>query len=197
MSKKFKKLDREKIHQIYRDSQKERNAIVPLIVICGPGKCEEGPCEDCPQPKKDECLYYERKRLEQELIDQDCLPCIFEEEELDLQIASLEETIILRQEDVDKIIVIPDSKGSSSELAIFARNGRIRPKLIVLVPYRFHPLYSDSESFLTSLYKELIGIHGHVYPFDLTGELHPTPSRIITLIMQSYRLHKLAQINNE
>lgn len=190
MFSKFRVLNGEKIREIYRDYQEKLKNVVPIVVLCGPGKCEEGSCEDCPDMKKNECMYHIRLSLAEQLTEQNCLPVIFEEE-LDLEIASIEETIILRNKEVDIVIVFPNSKGSAAELAFFARDNLIRPKLVVFVQHQFHPLYSDSESFLTSVYKELMSILGHVYPYDLTGKKHPTPLKIISLLMYSYRLNKV------
>ena len=192
MSDRVRILNGEKIHKLYQALKEKLRNIVPIVVLCGPGKCEENTCEECPQNKKDICGYHERIKLTEHLSDENCLPVI-PEEEFDLEIASIEETILLGEEEIDKIVIIPTSEGSAAELAIFSRNIRIRPKLLVLVPYQFHPFYSDSESFLTSIYKELIAITSHVFPYDRTGEKHPTAFKILSLFMLSYRLNKLIE----
>jgi hypothetical protein len=71
-----------------------------------------------------------------------------------------------REDEVEKVIVILASEGSVVELAQFARDPKIRPKLVVLVPYQYHPWYSEKGSFLTSLYMEIMGVVSHIYPYD-------------------------------
>jgi hypothetical protein len=181
----------EKLGELYQKLQDSLNADTPIVVVCGPAKCDDGLCDVCDQERKDECFYHERIVLKQCLRAENCLPALFEED-FDLVIASLEETILLREDEVEKVIVIPASEGSAAELAQFARDPKIRPKLVVLVPYQYHPWYSEKESFLTSLYMEIMGVVGHIYPYDRTGDKHPKASEIVTTLMRSYRLNKLA-----
>jgi len=138
----------EKLGELYQKLQDSLNADTPIVVVCGPAKCDDGLCDVCDQERKDECFYHERIVLKQCLRAENCLPVLFEED-FDLVIASLEETILLREDEVEKVIVIPASKGSAAELAQFTRDPKIRPKLVVLVPYRYHPWYSEKGSFLT------------------------------------------------
>lgn len=182
-----------KIRDIYARCQEELKTDTPIVVICGPSKTDDDDCEKCNGNKKRDCLYYERLRIREVLSKEDCMPVMFEDD-FDLTVASLEETIILHQDEVEKVVVIPSSEGSGAELAQFARDPRINKKLVVLVPCQFHPWYSDSESFLTSVYTEIIGNVGSVYPFDTTREKHPLATEIISEIMHSYRLNKLAGV---
>lgn len=191
MSRETKILNGEKFNEIYDRLQSKLKTDTPIVVLCGPAKCDDGVCECCDQEKRDVCYYYERMVLKECLRAENCVPVLFEED-FDLVIASLEETIILHDSEVEKVVIIPASEGSAAELAQFARDPIVRSKLIVLVPFQFHPWYSDSTSFLTSLYEEIMGVVGHVYPYDRAGKRHPTASLILTTLMRSYRLNKLA-----
>lgn len=195
MSKFF--VDRAKLSELLSKYQSELQTVVPLVVICGPGKCsDEKSCDVCEPAEKLKCMYNLRKVLKQALIDNNCLATIFEED-FDLQVASLEEQIILKSDDVDIVFIIPLSEGSAAELGIFAKDTVIKPKLRVLVPFEYHPLYTEKESFLTSLYRWLMSDLGHIYPFDVTGELHPTPTHIVLKMMESYRLNKVLRAREE
>ena len=96
------------------------------------------------------------------------------------------------EDEVEKVVVILASEGSVAELAQFTRDPKIRPKYVVLVSYQYHPWYSEKGSFLTSLYVEMMGVIGHIYRYDRTGDKHPKASEIVTTLMRSYRLNKLA-----
>lgn len=185
-------IPRDRVHRLHEEHQRLLETIVPLVVICGPQKCDsERSCDDCEPPEKTQCMYNLRNRINQKLNDENCLATTFEED-FELNIASIEEQIILKNDEVDIVIVISDSKGSAAELAIFAKDPIIRRKLRVFVPYQYHPLYSDSESFLTSLYLELMSVFGHIYPIDPTGKHHPTGITIATILMRAFRLYKLS-----
>jgi len=181
------------LNDIYKSLQEELHKDPPIVVLCGPGKCEEDSCERCDEEKKLDCFYHERLMLRQRLREEDCMPVIFEED-FNLAIASLEETLLLYHDEIDKVVVIPASEGSAAELALFARDKIINRKLIVLVPYEYHPWYSDSASLLTSLYIEILGSCGHIYPFDKKGENHPLATDILSSVMRSYRLNKIADL---
>ena len=114
------------------------------------------------------------------------------EEDFELEIASIEEKIILKNEEVDLVIIIPDSEGSAAELGVFSQDPLIRPKLRILVPHQYHPLYSGGDSYLSSLYLELMSVHGHIYPIDPLRELHPDGVAVASMMMRSYRLNVVA-----
>lgn len=192
----MKKLNESKIHALHHSLEKELDTIVPIIILCGQGKCKEDiDCESCEEPKKETCIYNQRMYLKQELRKEGCIPIIFEED-FEMKIASLEETIILRNPEVALIFIIPSSLGSAAELGIFMKDNIIKPKLRVLVESRYHPMYSTSKSFLTSVYTELIATHGHIYPFNFSGDVHPTPLDWAKKIIESYRLYLLATRTN-
>lgn len=190
----FTYVDRARIHKLLAEYQKELETVVPVVVICGAGKCDvERFCEDCDPSEKLGCIYDQRKRISQVLNESSCISILFEED-FDLDIASIEEQIILRNDDVEIVFIIPSSVGSAAELALFARDPIIKPKLRVLVPYQHHPLYAKSRSFLTSHYLELMSELGHIYPFDPSEEHHPSAITIASMMMDSYRLNKLSKL---
>jgi len=129
--------------------------------------------------------------IKDRLNEENCLAITFEED-FELEVASVQEQILLRNEEVDIVFIIPDSEGSAAELALFARDPIIKTKLRVLVPHEFHPLYTEETSFLTSYYLELMSDLGHIYPYDPDDETHPSSQKIASKMMQSYRLRKLA-----
>jgi len=190
--KRYDLIDGNALKRIYDELKSRLNNIVPLVVICGPGKCDpDEDCTTCEPEKKIECMYHQRNALKTTLNDNSCLATTFEED-LELEYASLEEQIILREPEVDIVFIFPDSRGSAAELLQFTRDPVIRPKVRVLVPHQHHPLYTESESYLTSVYQELMATHGHVYPYDSKNEAHRTPEYISLMMMGAYRLYRLA-----
>lgn len=185
-------IDGNALKKIYDELKIRLNNIVPLVVICGPGKCDpDEDCSTCGPEKKMDCMYDQRNALKTALNDYGCLATTFEED-LELEYASLEEQIILREPEVDIVFIFPDSRGSAAELLQFTRDPVIRPKVRVLVPHQFHPLYAESVSYLTSVYQELMATHGHVYPYDCRDETHRTPEYIALMMMGAYRLYRMA-----
>ena len=114
------------------------------------------------------------------------------EEDEDVAYASMDEKLILRKADV---IVVPTSEGSISELSSFAEDYKIRPKLRVLVPYEYHPFYGLSESYVTSVYAELLADYGHVYPFGIDSEVHPDPLDVVSTLVSVYKRRRLLELN--
>ena len=182
----------DRVHLLLKEHQKMLDTIVPLVVICGPKKCErEISCEKCEPSDKLQCMYNQRTEIKQQLNRENSLATTFEED-FELDIASIEEQIILKKDEVDLVILIPDSEGSAAELALFAQDPIIRNKLRVFVPHQYHPLYSVSDSFLTSLYWSLMPVFGHIYPIDPTEDRHPNGVVIASKMMHAYRLYKLS-----
>lgn len=187
----FKIINSEKINELYEKSFKDLDNIVPLVIICGPGKCDENiECKLCTGFQQEGCMYNLRRELKRYLNDNNCLAATFEED-FNLKLASLEEQIILKEEEVDLVIIIPCSIGASAELGLFSKDPQIRKKLRVIVPSEFHPFYCREESFLTSVYMELLSDYGHVYPFGAQDSVHPSAELVIGTLVESYRLKKL------
>jgi hypothetical protein len=104
------------LKKIYDELRSRLNNIVPLVVICGPGKCDpDEDCTTCEPEKKVECMYHQRNALKKTLNNNDCLATTFEED-LELEYASLQEQIILREPEVDIVFIFPDSRGSATSV---------------------------------------------------------------------------------
>lgn len=189
---------RKEIHEIIKDTQVEIDAYVPNIAICGESPCDnliEGrlSCENCPRDIRLKCYYYLRQMIKEFLIEEGCIAALFEEEDTSAY-ASMDEKLTLRKEDVDLVLIIPTTIGPVSELSSFAEDKVIRPKIRVLVPFEFHPFYGESESYMTSVYKELMSDYGHVYPFDINGKLHPDPLTIVSTLVSVFKRRKLLDL---
>jgi len=191
-------IPRREIHELVRELQIELDTYTPNIVICGESPCRDFSekrltCDDCPEDTRSACLYDLRQRMKERLNGEGCIATTFEES-VGIMYASMDEKLVLLKEDVDLVFVIPTSEGSISELSSFAEDGGIRPKLRVLVPYVYHPFYGSSDSYLTSVYEELMADYGHVYPFSLDGEVHPDPLDVTSTLVAVYKRRKLLEL---
>lgn len=189
---------RKEIHELTEEIQIEIHSYVPNIAICGESPCKDFledklSCDDCPADTRLECPYDLRRRIKSNLIEEGCLAALFEEDE-NIVYASMDEKLTLRKKDVDLVLIIPTSIGPISELSSFAEDKIIRPKIRVLVPFEFHPFYGTSESYVTSVYKELMSDYGHVYPFDVHEEMHPNPHTIVSTLVSVYKRRKLLEL---
>jgi hypothetical protein len=192
----YKIKTRREIHELVEKFQKEISAFTPVIVICGEGPCRDyfkqgSECDKCPESPA--CPYNLRLRIRDRLRSEGCLASLFEENK-DIAYASMDERLILRDDEVDLVVVFPTSMGSASELGSFAMDKMIKKKLRVLVPHEYHPFYGSSDSYLTSVYKELMAEYGHVYPYSLDGKTHPDPSKILSTLVSVYKRFKLLEL---
>lgn len=187
----FEVIDGGRVRALIDEHQRQLDTVVPLVVVCGPKRCADGNCGVCDVELKSRCMYIQRDQIKRRLNEENCIATTFEED-FELDIASIEERIVLRREEVDLVFIIPDSEGSAAELGIFSLDPRIRPKLRILVPHQYHPLYSEGDSFLSSLYLELMSVHGHIYPVDPLQEIHPDGMTVASAMMRSYRLNVVA-----
>ena len=167
----FEVIDGGRVRALIDEHQRQLDTVVPLVVVCGPKRCEDGNCGVCDEELKSICMYDQRNGIKRRLNEEGCIATTFEED-FELEIASIEEKIVLRGGEVDLVFVIPDSEGSAAELGIFSQDPLIRPKLRILVPHQYHPLYSGGDSFLSSLYLELM-ITAKL-PISVTSSLLPT-----------------------
>ena len=75
------------------------------------------------------------------------------------------ERFMLREPDLDLLVLFPESPGSYDEYGTFAHDPEISSKLRVVVPAKYHPIYGkDPGSYLSSDYMTFIGRYGHCYP---------------------------------
>ena len=193
-----KLVPRREIHELVRELQIELDTYTPNIVVCGESPCrgfseKRLACVDCPDDTRSACLYDLRQRIKERLNGEGCIATTFEES-AGITYASMDEKLVLIKDEVDLVFVIPTYEGSISELSSFAEDGRIRPKLRVLVPYMYHPFYGLSSSYVTSVYEELMAEYGHVYPFGLGSEVHPDPLDIVSTLVAVYKRRRLLEL---
>lgn len=105
----------------------------------------------------------ERRRLGAKLRERGVIPIIPEDDLSPTVAPSLAERDMLSENDIDLAFVNVQSWGSAAEFAEFRTNGRIAPKLRVLVPREFHPLYSSAAGYLTDSYMTHDAVFGHLY----------------------------------
>lgn len=189
---------RKDIHELTKEIQDDINSYVPNIAICGESQCNDFLenklfCKDCPEDARLECPYDLRLRIRSKLIKESCVAALFEEDE-NIVYASMDEKLTLRKKGLDLVLIIPTSVGPISELSAFAEDKIIRPKIRVLVPFEYHPFYGKSESYVTSVYKELMSDYGHVYPFDVHEKMHPDPLTIVSTLVSVYKRRKLLDL---
>ena len=189
---------RREIHELVKELQIELDAYIPNVVICGESPCSDFSekrlaCDDCPRDSRTACLYHLRQRMKERLNSEGCLATTFEDSG-GITYASMDEKLVLLKDEVDLVIVIPTSHGSISELSSFTEDDKIRPKLRVLAPYMYHPFYGSSDSYVTSVYKELMAEYGHVYPFGLGSEVHPDPLSIASTLVAVYKRRRLLEL---
>ena len=190
---------RKAVHEFLVELQLELDAYTPNIIICGESPCESLSkhtlsCNVCPVETRNECMYHLRRRIRQRLSEEGCLATILDEDE-GIDYASMDEKLILRKADVDLVVVVPTSEGSISELSSFAEDDEIRPKLRVLVPWEYHPFYGASESYVTSVYEELLAEYGHVYPFEVDDGVHPDPLDVVSTLVSVYKRRRLLELD--
>jgi len=105
---------------------------------------------------------------------------------------SLCEEAMLSKGDIELAFVNVQSWGTATEFAQFHKNSTIAPKLRVLVPHEYHPLYGNSKSYLTDLYLTHTAIFGHVYAIDDARTSAFPPSRqVIMKLAERYRQCKV------
>ncbi len=100
---------------------------------------------------------------------------------------SLLEEYVISKADVDLIFINVESWGTVTEFAQFHDKKFIAPKLRVLVPYKYHPIYGNLESYLTDLYLTHLTIYGHVYAYDNEKKTFPSEDKIILMISKRYQ----------
>ena len=98
------------------------------------------------------------------------------------------EAAYLRDEAIDVAFIFPESLGSATEFGQFLDDKIIAPKLIVLVPRPYHPIYGERGGYLSDAYMKHIAQYGHVYAYDESGRsAFPKSSEIIFKICQTRR----------
>jgi len=138
--------------------------------------CEGCTTENCIEPKKRKLI---RKEIESRLEHHVCFP-----EEFDLDVPAIDEKIILREENIDLVIILPESFGSRYEFSNYSQDPQIAPLLRIFVPTKYHPLKVNREeqSILSNGYLIHLTKYGHVYSYKDDRELIEK----ILLLCESY-----------
>jgi len=101
---------------------------------------------------------------------------------------SVAEEAVLSDIDTHLVFLRIESWGSAMEFGQLRANPVVAPKLRVLVPPAFHPVYGARRSYLTDAYLTHLALHGHVYAAGATGRLRiPKPDDLIILLSERYR----------
>ena len=129
-----------------------------------------------------------RRNLDEKLEEVGILSLVPEDDFAPDVAPSLTEEAILERADVDLIFINVESWGSATEFGQFHDKRNIAPKLRVLTPYKYHPIYGSSTSYLTDLYLTHTVKYGHVYAYDNSSRsAFPTSEKIVITIATRYR----------
>jgi len=100
---------------------------------------------------------------------------------------SLVERAMLSEGDVDLAFINLESWGTATEFGQFHEIRRIARKLRILVDHQYHPLHSNSRSYLTDLYLTHLAVYGHVYPVARARRsLLPSVKKTVTKLAVRY-----------
>lgn len=130
-----------------------------------------------------------RRNIEKKLEKEGILTLIPEDDFAPDVAPSITEQSVLEKSDVDIVFIDVESWGSATEFGQYHDKEGVAPKLRILVPYRYHPLYGTSASYLTDLYLTHTAKYGHVYAYDDSERTaFPTSEKIIMKLAIRYRL---------
>lgn len=130
-----------------------------------------------------------RRNIDEKLEEEGILSLVPEDDfSLDDVAPSLTEEAVLKKDDVDLIFINVQSWGSATEFGQFYDKRDIAPKLRVLTPYQYHPIYGSSVDYLTDLYLTYTVKYGHVYAYDDSSRSgFPTSEKIVVTIATRHR----------
>ena len=131
----------------------------------------------------------ERRRNIDKKLEKEGILSLIPEDDFAPDVApSSTEEAVLERADVDLIFINVESWGSATEFGQFHDKNNIAPKLRVLTPHEYHPMYGSSTSYLTDLYLTHMVKHGHVYAYDDSSRsTFPTSEKIVMTIATRYR----------
>jgi hypothetical protein len=135
-----------------------------------------------------------RRAIAQRLNRKYGIVCLVPEDDFTRGSPSIYEAEYLRNPVIDLVFIYPESPGSTTEFGEFLNDATIAPKLRVLVPRRYHPIYGVDRGYLTDAYMKHLAKYGHVYAFDESGRSHfPRSMDIIVRICETTRDQKAVQ----
>ena len=111
---------------------------------------------------------------------------------------SIAEIAYLREKIFDLALIFPESFGSATEFGQFLEIPIIAPKMVVLVPQRYHPIYGGRSGYLSDAYMKHLAKYGHVYAYNDSGRsAFPRSSEIILKLCRTRRDLKLFTSNSQ
>ena len=112
-------------------------------------------------------------------------------EQFNFSFPAVEEELLIKTviDDIDLILIFPESTGSIDEFIVFSREHELAKKLRVFVKPRYHPLYFDKVSQLRDRILAFVSVYGHVYCFKDDEQL----VEIIFKLLGSYRRVKILE----
>jgi len=128
----------------------------------------------------------QRRRLRDALSREGVIPLIPEDDFPQDVPPSIVERMVLSRAEIDLIFLNLQSWGTATEFGQFHEHRRIARKLRVLVDCHYHPLCSNSRSYLSDLYLTHLVAYGHVYPIT-SNRGSPCPSAKKTIVRLAVR----------
>ena len=135
-----------------------------------------------------------RRKIRARLEEEGVIAIIPEDDFPAKEAPSVAEEAIFAEEDVDLVYVNVESWGSATEFAQFHEKKTTAHKLRVLTRREYHPLYGDSQSYLTDLYLSHLAVYGHVYAYSEEGCFLPPEEIILKLSRRYKKLKALGKI---
>ncbi|MHA1715146.1 MAG: hypothetical protein ACTSXP_05855 [Promethearchaeota archaeon] len=162
--------------------------ITTNVVILGKGFPETCTrlCDHC----QENCKGVRRRILLRKQLEKEKFNVDFFEDVEKINNNAIEEEMILMDEDVHLVILLPESFGSCLEFGDFYNNEAIASKLRIFVNKRYHPIYGESHSYLPEILAKYMVKYGHVYYFENNDDLVDKT----TMILRIYRSMRLLDI---
>ena len=167
--------ERKKILENFNKSFQLRHKQKSLIIFnFGAGFPKGKECLECCEGCTDQnCIEPKRRKLIRKEIESRLEYQVFFPEEFDLEVPSIDEKIIIIEEKIDLVIILPESIGSRYEFSNYSQDPKIAPLLRIFVPVEYHPLgvNREEQGILSNGYLIHLTKYGHVYSYRDDKEL--------------------------
>jgi len=137
-------------------------------------------------------MLQQRRRLA-EILKTNDVTALVPEDDFPRGFPSIVEIAYLRNVLFDLAFIFPESWGSATEFGQFLEDSIIAPKMVVLVPWRYHPIYGQRGGYLSDACLKHLAKFGHVYAYNERGQAFPRSSEIIVKLCRTRRALKLFQ----
>lgn len=153
----------QKILSDRRLQEKKQKFAGRKVLLCDSGKKGECDSECVNLTLNDKCGFHRRKDIQEQLKNNlEIIPYIFDDQIDKSDHALVAEKELIEKENIELIVIFPNSAGTQSEFGYFNKHENLRTKILLFVNEEYFPYFGEEGIFTSEIKEFSFRYRGHV-----------------------------------